>query len=62
MPTPTPAPSHSIGSRRSFVGVVVAASGLALAVIGAYVFIMNRGGFDALEQKLEDLLRRNRRR
>ena len=41
--------------------MVVVASVLALGVIAAYVFIMNRGGFDMLEQKLEDLFRRRRK-
>ncbi len=60
MPTPAPQPSRTVGSSRSFLIVVVVASVLALGVIGAYVFIMNRGGFDVLEQKLEDLFRRRK--
>ena len=62
VPTPTPQPSRTVGSHRSFIGVIVTASVLALAVIGLYVYVMNRGGFDVLEQKLEDLLRRRRRK
>lgn len=61
-PTRAPQPSRSVGSGRSFVGVIVAASVIALAVIGAYVFIMNRGGFDVLEEKLENLFRRGKHR
>ena len=61
MPTPAPQPSRTVGSSRSFLTVVVVASVLALGVIAAYVFIMNRGGFDMLEQKLEDLFRRRRK-
>lgn len=62
VPTHTPVPSRTVGSGKSFVGVIAAASVIALAVLGAYVFIMNRGGFDVLEAKLEDLFRRNRRK
>ena len=58
MPTRAPQPSRSVGSGKSFVGVIVGASVIALAVIGAYVYIMNRGGFDVLEDKLESLFRR----
>ncbi len=61
-PTRAPQPSRSVGSGRSFVGVIVAASVIALAVIGAYVFIMNRGGFDVLEEKLENFFRRGKHR
>ena len=62
VPTHTPVPSRTVGSGKSFVGVIVGASVIALVVLGAYVFIMNRGGFDALEEKLENLFRRNRRK
>ena len=62
MPTRAPQPSRSVGSGKSFVGVIVGASVIALAIIGAYVFIMNRGGFDVLEEKLENLFRRGRHR
>lgn len=61
VPTPTPQPSRTVGGHRSFIGVIVTASVIALAVIGLYVYIMNRGGFDVLEQKLEDFLRRRRK-
>ena len=61
LPTPTLQPEHSIGRNGSLVGVVVIASVVALAVIGAYVFIMNRGGFELAEEKLAKLFRRRRR-
>ena len=62
VPTHTPVPSRTVGSGKSFVGVIAGASVVALLVLGAYVFIMNRGGFDALEAKLENLFRRDNRR
>ncbi|MBO6039841.1 MAG: hypothetical protein J6P58_01395, partial [Oscillospiraceae bacterium] len=62
MPNRAPQPSRSVGSGKSFIGVIVGASVIALAVIGAYVYIMNRGGFDALEDKLESLFRKGRHR
>lgn len=62
MPTRAPQPSRSVGSGKSFVGVIVGASVIALVIIGAYVFIMNRGGFDVLEEKLENLFRKGRHR
>lgn len=60
MPTRAPQPSRSVGSGKSFVGVIVGTSVVALVILGAYVFIMNRGGFDALEEKLEKLFQKGR--
>ena len=48
------------GMGRSLIGVVVVAALLALAVLGAYVFVMNRGGVDAAARKLRKLFRRGR--
>ena len=60
-PTRAPQPSRSVGSGKSFVGVIVGTSVIALVIIAAYVYIMNRGGFDALEDKLESLFRKGGR-
>ncbi len=57
---PTPQPVSGVGSRRSFVGVIAAASAAALAAIGVYVYVMNRGGFELLEERLEAFLRRGK--
>ena len=48
--------SHQTNLGRSLVGVIVSAAVLALAILGSYVFILNRGGFDAIAEKLEKLL------
>ncbi len=60
VPTPAPQSERSIGDHRSFVGVIVAASAAALAAIGAYVFIMNRGGASLPEEKPEKFFRRKK--
>ena len=41
--------------------MIVGTSVIALVIIAAYVFIMNRGGFDVLEEKLESLFRKGGR-
>ena len=42
------------------IGVIVTASLVALAVLGTYVFVMNQGGLEGAEQKLRELLGKNK--
>lgn len=53
-PEPTPlSPGYDSNLGRNLVGVIVVASLLALGVLGAYVFIMNRGGLDLFLEQLK---------
>lgn len=66
LPTVTPAVSrtntrgHQSSLGRTLIGVIVTASLVALAVLGTYVFVMNQGGLEGAEQKLHELLGKNR--
>ena len=40
--------------------LLVTAALLALAVLGAYVFVMNQGGFEGAAQKIKELFRRRK--
>ena len=63
MPTPTPTmpprasarSGHQSNLGRSLIGVIVITSVIALAVLGAYVFVMNQGGLEGAEQRLREL-------
>ena len=70
-PTMTPrAPArsgHQSNLGRSLIGVIVITAVIALAVLGAYVFVMNQGGLEGAEQRLRELFgkggnKKNRRR
>lgn len=56
------ASARSNGSARTFFVVVMVASLLALAALGGYVFVMNRGGLDQARQTIKDLFDRSRKR
>lgn len=45
--------SHQTNLARSLVGVIVSAAVLALAVLGAYVFVLNKGGLVAAVKSLK---------
>ena len=55
------AAARSNGSARTFFVVVMIASLLALAALGGYVFVMNRGGLDQARQTIRELLDRTRK-
>ena len=63
MPTLTPTmpprasarSGHQSNLGRSLIGVIVITSVIALAVLGAYVFVMNQGGLEGAEQRLREL-------
>ena len=63
MPTLTPTmpprasarSGHQSNLGRSLIGVIVITSVVALAVLGAYVFVMNQGGLEGAEQRLREL-------
>ena len=63
MPTLTPTmpprasacSGHQSNLGRSLSGVIVITSVIALAVLGAYVFVMNQGGLEGAEQRLREL-------
>ena len=59
-PAPTARPVKTVGGGHGFLVVIVVASVLALSVLGLYVYIMNRGGFDALEDALRRMFRRRK--
>ena len=63
-PTVAPRASTSSGHQsnlgRSLIGVIVISALLALAVLGAYVFVMNQGGLEGAEERLRELLRRGK--
>ncbi len=72
-PTPTvPVPAttaaadsriaHTGGSARTFLAVAMIAAIVALVLLGAYVFVMNRGGFDQAIASFKELIRRFRKR
>lgn len=54
--------SHETGTGSAFIVVIVVAAVLGLGSLGGYVFIMNRGGFDAVAGKLKDLASRFRKK
>lgn len=57
-PTMTPRTStrsgHQSNLGRSLIGVIVITAVIALAVLGAYVFVMNQGGLEGAEQRLRE--------
>ncbi len=63
MPTLTPTmpprasarSGHQSNLGRSLISVIVITSVIALAVLGAYVFVMNQGGLEGAEQRLREL-------
>ena len=59
-PAATAKPVKTVGGGHGFLAVIVVASVLALSVLGLYVYIMNRGGFDALEDALRRMFRRRK--
>lgn len=68
--SPSPAPgsvspagssaSRSAGIGRTLVAVIVIAALLALAVLGVYVYIMNRGGYEVFFEKIRQLFHREK--
>ena len=59
---PTAAAAVQQNSPQILFAVILVASLLALAVLGAYVFIMNRGGFERAGETLRKFFRRGRKR
>lgn len=49
--------SHQSNLGRSLIAVIVVTALVALAVLGIYVYIMNRGGFEAAGERLSNLFR-----
>ena len=68
VPTATVAPtmhpsshnSHQSNLGRSLISIIVITAVMALAVLGAYVFVMNQGGFEGAAQKIKELFRRRK--
>ena len=68
VPTVTVAPTmhpsshsyHQSNLGRSLISIIVVTAVMALAILGAYVFVMNQGGFDGAAQKLKELFRRKK--
>ena len=57
----TPARSgHQSNLGRSLIGVIVITALVALAVLGAYVFVMNQGGLEGAEARLRELLNKGK--
>ena len=54
--------SHSTGASSALLVVIMVAALLGLGSIGAYVFIMNRGGMDGLSEQLKSFLDRFRKK
>ena len=54
VPDPTARPTYDSNLGRNLAGVIVGAAVLALAVLGAYVAIMNRGGLDLFLEQLKN--------
>ena len=73
VPSPLPSASPTASSRantrgghqsnlgRSLIGVIVITALVALAILGVYVFVMNQGGLEGAEERLRELLNRNRK-
>ena len=51
---------HQSNLGRSLIGVIVISALLALAVLGAYVFVMNQGGLEGAEARIRELLNRGK--
>ena len=68
VPTATVAPtmhpsshsSHQSNLGRSLISIIVITAVMALAVLGAYVFVMNQGGFEGAAQKIKELFQRRK--
>ncbi len=54
--------SHETNISRVLVVIIIIAAVLALAGLGTYVFIMNRGGIEKFKDRAEEIIRRIRRR
>ena len=61
-PSAAPAAARTTGNAKTFFIVVVIASVIALAALGAYVFVMNLGGAEQAVQAIKDFFQRPRRR
>ena len=53
---------HAGGSAKTLFTVVIVTAAAALAVLGGYVFVMNRGGFDQAVASAKELIQRFRKR
>ena len=54
--------SHQSNLGRSLISIIVITAVMALAILGAYVFVMNQGGFEGAARTLKELFRGGKRR
>lgn len=54
--------AHQSSIARSLIAVILVTSLVALSVLGVYVYIQNRGGFDEVGERLRELLNRRGRK
>ena len=64
-PSPSPTPQSNTAARqasmaKTLVAVIICSAVLALGVLGVYLYIANRGGFEDLADQLRDLFRRRK--